>query len=139
MCDHRMDSAKRQGKAFADAGDAERARQMGKLVLTHKETRTKYVSMQTTVTQMVVAITASHDSVDILKHYKLGNETLHSVLSGVDVNEVDEVLDNLAERLADAQELQDALSVPLVEPTVTIPYSEPTISTEPLLNKKILA
>ncbi len=133
-----MDMLTRQGKAFKEAGDAERARETARLVLTHKETRTKYVRMQSTVTQMVVTITASHDSVDILKHYKLGNDTLHAVLSRVDMDEVDEVLDQLAERIGDAQELQEALSVPIESSVLDDCRGVEQLST-PLLKQKVLA
>lgn len=120
---------------MVEAGDEERAREMAKLKLTHKETRSKYVRMQTTITQMVVAITASHDSVEVLNHYKLGDETLRTVLGRVDMDEVDEVLDQLMDRIGDAQDFQEALSVPIRPEEL---QETETLST-PLLRQKVLA
>lgn len=111
--DHRIESLSMQGKQCLH--DTERARALAILVQEHRKTRSKYVQMHLKVSQMVLAIQSTHDSVEILGAYKLGSETLHSVLSRVSMDDVEDILDELSNRMDDSVELQEALSRPIVE------------------------
>ena len=115
--DHRIESLTIQGKQLMQAEDSERARAQLVLVQEHRNTRSKYVQMHLKVSQMVLAIQNTHDSVEILSAYRLGSETLHSVLSRVNVDDVEEILDQLSNHMDESVELQEALSRPIVEMT----------------------
>jgi hypothetical protein len=109
-CNYVVEKLIQQGKTQ----DAELAMETSRHVIDQKRTRSKYVEMHSKLVLLINHIETSADAAAVFNSYCVAEETLSSFLNRVNLDNVDQVIDSLAEHMGELDMIQNALAEPIL-------------------------